>query len=101
MNFNMRYLELIYEECQTHGTKLVLTRVPLPCDNYIVETMNSVQDWAKAHDVEFINYMKLAEEIGMNWKQDSLDGGGHLNVYGAEKVSRHLAECLKTKYFNH
>ena len=93
--FNLKYLELIYEECKAQGVKLVLTRAPLPCDNYIIEEMNTVQDWADEHEAPFINYMKMTDEIGLDWKQDSLDGGNHLNVYGAEKVSRHLAEYLK------
>ena len=97
-DFNMKYLEMIYEECKAKGAKLVLTRAPLPCDNYIVEEMNTVQDWADEHEVPFINYMKMTEELGMDWKQDSLDGGSHLNVYGAEKVSRHLAMYLNKEY---
>lgn len=97
-SFNMKYLEMIYQECKEKGAQLVLTRVPLPCDNYIVEEMNTVQDWADEHQVPFINYMKITDEIGMDWTKDSLDGGNHLNVYGAEKVSRHLAEFLKENY---
>ena len=97
-SFNMKYLETIYKECKEKGAQLVLTRVPLPCDNYIVEEMNTVQDWADEHEVPFINYMKMTDEIGIDWKQDSLDGGNHLNVYGAEKISRHLAEYLKKEY---
>ncbi len=99
-DFNMKYLNLIKEECKEQGAKLVLVRTPLPCEDYIVEIMNTLEEWAKANDVEFINYMDMTEEIGMNWKQDSLDGGSHLNVYGAEKVSGHLAKHLKEQYFN-
>lgn len=98
--FNMKYLNLIYEECEKNGAELVLARSPLPCEIYIVETMNSIEDWAGEHDVPCVNYMELTGEIGMDWEKDSLDGGTHLNVYGAEKVSGHLAEFLKERYFN-
>lgn len=98
-SFNMEYLQLIYEECQKAGAELVLVRVPLPAEDYIVETMNTLQDWADENDVDFINYMAMTGELGMDWNQDSLDEGNHLNVYGAEKVSRHLAEYLKENYF--
>ncbi len=97
--YNLKYLDLIYKECKEKGTKLVLTRSPLPCDDYIIESMNTIEDWAKEHEVAFINYMDLTEEVGLDWKQDSLDGGTHLNTYGAKKVSSHLAEYLKSKYF--
>lgn len=98
--FNMEYLELIYEACQKAGTELVLVKVPLPADGYIIEMMNTLQDWADERDVEFINYMKLTGELGMDWNRDCLDAGSHLNSYGAEKVSRHLAEHLKENYFS-
>lgn len=96
---NLKYLDLILKECKENGTKLVLTRSPLPCDAYIIESMNTIEDWAKEHEVDFINYMDLTKEVGLDWKQDSLDGGTHLNTYGAKKVSSHLAEYLKDRYF--
>ena len=94
-SLNKTYLELIYEECQKKGVQLVLVRVPVPCDTYIVEQMNTVEDWANEHGVAFLNYMEMTEELGMDWEQDSLDGGTHLNADGAKKVSKHLAEYLK------
>ena len=97
--FNLKYLELIYEACQEAGAELVMVRVPLPVDGYIVETMNTLQNWADEKGVEFINYMAMTGELDMDWNQDCLDEGSHLNVYGAEKVSRHLAEYLKKNYF--
>lgn len=98
--FNMKYLELIYKECKEKGAQLVLTRVPLPCEDYIIREMNSLQDWAEEHEVPFINYMKMTDELGMDWKQDSVDGGLHMNMYGAEKVSRHFAGYLKQGFGN-
>lgn len=98
--FNMKYLKKIYETCQEKGAKLLLVRVPLPADGYIVETMNTLQDWADEKGVDFINYMALTGELGMDWDKDALDQGSHLNIYGAEKVSRHLAEYLKENYFS-
>lgn len=91
---NMEYLERIYELCEKNNIELVLVRTPLPCESYIIETMNTLKDWAEEKEVIFINYMDLTEELKMDWTKDSLDGGVHLNMYGAEKVSRHLAEYL-------
>lgn len=97
--FNRKYLDFIYEECKNHDSELVLARVPLPCEPYIVEIMNSVEDWAKERGVPFLNYMEMTDELGMDWNRDSLDGGNHLNIYGAEKISGHLAKYLKREYF--
>ena len=34
------------------------------------------------------------DEIGLDWKTDSKDGGNHLNLYGAIKVSDYIAEYI-------
>jgi hypothetical protein len=91
---NMKYLEMIYDLCQEKGSRLVLVRAPLPCTEEIVQWTNTVGDWADAHDVEMINCMKLTDAIGLDFATDSLDGGSHLNAYGADKVSKYLAEYL-------
>lgn len=94
---NMQYLDRIYGLCQENGAELVLVKSPLPYSDKIVAMTNTVMDWAYAHDVEFINYMKLTDEIGLDFDTDVLDGKDHLNKYGAAKVSRHLAEYLREK----
>ena len=96
---NFEYLDKIYQLCQEHGTKLVLVKAPFPCYDKTVEMTNTVMDWADANGVELINCMKVTDVIGMNFEEDSLDGGTHLNEQGGQKVSRYIAEYLKEKYF--
>ena len=96
---NMKYLNNIYELCQKKGVELVLVKAPLPCYDRVIEETNTVSDWAKKHNVEFINYMRLQDVLELNFYTDSLDGGTHLNENGAGKVSKHLAAYLKEKYF--
>ena len=57
---------------------------------------NTVMDWAEEHDVELINCMKVTDVIGLDFGVDSLDGGTHLNESGGRKVSRYIAEYLKS-----
>lgn len=96
---NFEYLDKIYQLCQEHGTKLVLVKAPFPCYDRTVEMTNTVMDWADTNGVELINCMKVTDVIGMNFEEDSLDGGTHLNEQGGQKVSRYIAEYLKEKYF--
>ena len=74
---------------------MVLVRAPFPCNEKTVEMTNTVMDWADENGVELINCMKVTDVIGMNFEEDSLDGGTHLNESGGKKVSRYIAEYLK------
>ena len=47
------------------------------------------------NDVELINCMKVTDVIGLNFEEDSLDAGTHLNESGGRKVSQYIAEYLK------
>ena len=96
---NMYYLEKIYELCQENDTRLILTRTPFPCYDTVIGKTNTVYDWAMEHNVEFINFMQITGDIGLDFGTDSLDGGVHLNESGAEKVSRYLADYI-VNYFD-
>ena len=70
-----------------------------------------VQDWSLAKDIEVekiankygINFIdfnlpEIQNQIEFDWKIDSSDGGNHLNIYGAEKVSNYIGKILSEKY---
>ena len=40
----------------------------------------------------------MTEERGIDWDQGSLDNGEHLNVRGAEMLSRYFGSYLKQNY---
>ena len=46
----------------------------------------------------YLNFIPLAEEIGIDWSTDTYDGGVHLNVYGAEKLTRYFGEYLNEHF---
>ena len=67
---------------------MVLVRAPFPCNEKTVEMTNTVMDWADTHEVELINCMKVTDVIGLNFEEDSLDAGTHLNESGGNKLSK-------------
>ena len=40
----------------------------------------------------------LLDDIGLDWTHDTADGGDHLNIYGAEKVSKYIGNYLNDNY---
>ena len=48
---------------------------------------------------ELVTNMNLNyKDFGFDWKTDTADAGDHLNVYGAEKVSKYLGKIIQEKY---
>ena len=43
----------------------------------------------------YINFLELVEETGLDFSTDTYDAGLHLNLSGAEKVSRYLGRVLR------
>ena len=40
----------------------------------------------------------MNEDIGIDWSTDTYDEGMHLNVYGAEKLTKYFGEILKESH---
>ena len=51
-------------------------------------------DFAEENDLTYINFLKAQDEIGLDWSKDTYDGGLHLNLAGAEKLSQYFGEIL-------
>ena len=48
--------------------------------------------------LDYINLLNASDEIGIDMQTDTYDAGLHLNIYGAEKLSRYFADILAGKY---
>ena len=57
-----------------------------------------MEDYAEKHDLKYNNFLELIDEVGIDFSVDTYDAGLHLNVTGAEKVSKYLGEVLKDEY---
>lgn len=58
---------------------------------------NAIEAFAQEQGVPFINYNKLYDELSLDFKTDFRDNG-HVNNYGAAKVTDHFARYLKEHY---
>ena len=78
---------------------LVLVKAPSLYPYWYDEWDEQIREYAKAKDLKYINYLELIDEVGIDFNEDTYDGGLHLNVYGAEKLARHFGGYLK-EHFN-
>lgn len=92
-----KYLNKIIDLCKEQNIELLLIEIP-SAESWSMYLSNKTANFAKEHDLEFIDMNLNASEFGFDWKTDTSDGGDHLNVYGAEKVSKYLGKAIQEKY---
>ncbi len=94
---NLKYLEYISDYCRNNEITLLVLALPSP-GNYNKEVHRAIQEWSDEHNAGFLDMNLFTEEIGIDWKKDTKDGGDHLNPSGAEKASMYLAKYLEANY---
>ena len=92
-----RYMQKIIALCEKNDARLLLVSVPSP-HNYNTARCNAITAYAEENDIAYLNLNDAANPVGIDWSEDCLDKGDHLNVSGAEKVSIYLASYLKENY---
>lgn len=92
-----KYLKKIVDLCKQKNIELLLIEIP-SAESWSTDLSNKTAEFAKANNLEFIDMNLNYKEFGFDWNTDTSDGGDHLNVYGAEKVSNYLGKIIQEKY---
>ncbi len=90
---NVDYLNRIADLCEENGIELVLMKAPSAYPVWVDPYEEQIEAFAEERGLLYLNTLEH-EEIGIDLSTDTYDGGLHLNVYGAEKVSRWLGPIL-------
>lgn len=96
---NAQYLKKIKMFCDENGIRLILTKIPSMTifttmgGSWTVAKSEMVKDVAKQNDITYVDCI-YDHDVGINWLEDTLDGGAHLNIRGAVKVSNWFADYL-------
>lgn len=88
------YLDKMVQLCQSHGTELVLIKAPSLYPVWYWEWEDQIESYAKEKGLRYVNLLENSVDIGIDWSQDTYDGGLHLNVWGAEKAARWFGRIL-------
>ncbi len=94
------YLERMRLLCEENGIRLVLIKAPTNNWKYYWYDQWDAQiaAYAAKNGVDYYNLIPKDEEIGIDWQTDTYDGGIHLNVYGAEKLTSYFGKILAEQY---
>ena len=88
------YLDKIRLLCEEHGTELILVKAPSLYPYWYEEYDEQIREYAAEYGLSFYNFAERSEEIGLDFSEDTYDGGYHLNLSGSVKLSRYFGNIL-------
>lgn len=103
---SLKYLNKIIDLCKQNNLKLILVNLPFDYNEekgkpgWVQEQAkmyNKVAEITKKNNIPFINYNDEMSKIGLDFKND-MNNLGHLNIWGAYKVTMDFGNYLNENY---
>ena len=88
------YLDKMRTLCEENGTQLILIKAPSVYPFWYDEYDAQIREYADKNGLAFYNFLDHVDEIGIDYTADTYDGGLHMNLTGATKLSRYFAGIL-------
>lgn len=88
------YLDRMVGLCRKNDVELVLVKAPSLYPYWYEEWEEQVVSYAAEHQLKYYNFLNVTEDIGLDYGEDTYDAGLHLNLSGAEKLSRYFGRIL-------
>ena len=89
-----KYLDMMVELCEKEGIELILIKAPSLYPYWYPQWEEQVEAYAAEKNLPYINSLDIQEETGIDYTTDTYDGGLHMNLSGAEKLSRYMGRYL-------
>ncbi len=94
----MAYLEDTIRLCQSENIEVMLFKVPSMSSNWSDDLDEQIRSVADRYGINYVNFDLLNDDIGLDYRVDTSDGGSHLNYTGADKFSAYLGEYIRNNY---
>ena len=88
------YLDRMAALCEGEGVQLVLIKAPSLYPYWYEQWDEQMEAYARERGLAYINFLDKIDEVGLDFSQDTYDGGLHLNLSGAEKLTRWFGRWL-------
>jgi len=89
------YLDRMTKLCAENDIQLILVKAPSLYPYWYDEWEEQMEEYAEKNELLYINFLELTQETGLDFSQDTYDGGLHLNLSGAEKITAYLGQILR------
>jgi hypothetical protein len=93
-----KYLDMMRELCEENDIKLIMIKAPSLYPYWYDQYDAQVVDYAKKYNLPYYNFLSLGDETGIDYSTDTYDGGLHMNLSGAEKLSHYFGNILVNEY---
>ena len=90
-------LDVFVQLCRDHGAQLLLLNVPC-ATSWTDGRHAAVQAYADRQGIPYLDLNLCTKKVGLDWSADTADGGTHLNLKGAEKVTDYLGQYIEEHY---
>ncbi|WP_243143549.1 SGNH/GDSL hydrolase family protein [Pseudobutyrivibrio xylanivorans] len=92
------YLNKLTKLCKDNDVQLILVKAPTLYPYWYPQWDEQIADFASSNNLSYINFLEYQDEMGIDWQTDTYDGGLHLNLAGAEKMSNFFGKLLVEEY---
>lgn len=91
------YLDKMRKLCDDNGVQLILIKAPSLYPYWYPEWDEQIKEYADKYDLKYYNFLNDIDEIGLDYNYDTYDAGLHLNLSGAEKLSKYFGKILQNE----
>lgn len=93
-----KYLDMMVELCKENDIQLIFIKAPSLYPYWYDEYDKQVVEYASSHDIPYINFLRIQDKTGIDYTTDTYDGGLHMNLSGATKLSHYFGGILSDEY---
>ncbi|MCH5252566.1 MAG: SGNH/GDSL hydrolase family protein [Lachnospiraceae bacterium] len=97
-NLPMEYLDKIRKLCEENKIQLILMKAPSLAPVWYESDEKQVVEYAEKYQLPYINFYEHLDETEIDYETDTYDGGLHMNLSGADKLSKYLGRVLTEEY---
>lgn len=100
------YLRKLVTLCNEQNVELLMVNLPVDYGakhgvmgdmNKMQMYYNAISDFAAENQIHYWNYMEHRDDVALDFQKD-YDGGYHLNIFGAEKLTDFLGQYIIELY---
>lgn len=92
---SLEYLGKIKALCDEKGIEVLFFHAPYPETLDECAVQNTISDFLREIGANYIDFIRIADEIGFDYQTDMRSDGSHLNNSGADKVTAWLENYLE------